>query len=134
MGESRKITRTTNGSRINRDYVAKQSGDYGRGIRNPLRVFSLCKHFFKTNVHFCESVTNIILLQMNCETDFVARNREFQKLVSTITSACHNHVQQSTTSPDTYSKVNVYFHFLYMHYFNSFLINKPVVPIYRRFS
>ena len=34
------------------------------------------------------------ILQVNCETDFVARNNEFQEFVAKVTKAAHEHLTQ----------------------------------------
>ena len=41
------------------------------------------------------------MLQVNCETDFVARNEMFQSLVSQLTTACHHNMLQQQTSGHT---------------------------------
>jgi translation elongation factor EF-Ts len=50
------------------------------------------------------------MLQVNCETDFVARNEKFQNLVHHLTVACHNNLEKDA------SKVCIYFYLL-CHWF-----------------
>lgn len=45
------------------------------------------------------------MVEVNCETDFVARNENFQEFVQTVTKACAKHVAEMPTN-DTLSKVN----------------------------
>lgn len=44
------------------------------------------------------------MVEVNCETDFVARNETFQEFVQTVTQACAKHVSEMPTN-DTLSKV-----------------------------
>jgi elongation factor Ts len=37
---------------------------------------------------------NAALVEVNCETDFVARNKEFQKIVEEATRSCLNYTQK----------------------------------------
>lgn len=46
------------------------------------------------------------MVEVNCETDFVARNETFQEFVQTVTQACAKHVAEMPTN-DTLSKVNL---------------------------
>ena len=46
----------------------------------------------------------LCLLQINCETDFVAKNDSFKNLVARVTEVCHRHF--SATEED---KVYMYF-------------------------
>ena len=36
-------------------------------------------------------MVSVICFQVNCETDFVAKNENFQGLVAMITGVCHNY-------------------------------------------
>ena len=45
-------------------------------------------------VTFCCCFFFFFFLQINCETDFVARNEKFQDLVARITGVCHEHFSE----------------------------------------
>lgn len=47
----------------------------------------------------------VCLMQVNCETDFVARNEKFQQLVKDVTLASLAHHQNKTQSQGQYVKV-----------------------------
>ncbi|KAL4232317.1 hypothetical protein ACF0H5_009888 [Mactra antiquata] len=46
-------------------------------------------------VGLIEDDTSVTVVEVNCETDFVAKNENFQALVSQIVKACHKHTPQS---------------------------------------
>lgn len=48
-------------------------------------------------------------MQVNCETDFVARNEKFQQLVKDVTFATLAHHQNKNQSQAGYVKVNILF-------------------------
>lgn len=43
-----------------------------------------------------QSRAGATMVEVNCETDFVARNEKFQELVYRLTTACHDNLQQDT--------------------------------------
>lgn len=47
-----------------------------------------------------------VLVEVNCETDFVARNREFQKMVEETAKTCLDYVRNHQKSHDVITKVN----------------------------
>lgn len=61
------------------------------------------------------------MVEVNCETDFVARNNTFQQFVDTVTRACCHHVSEMPTN-DVLSKVkknhgNFFWFFLFYFLF-----------------
>lgn len=50
------------------------------------------------------------MVEVNCETDFVARNKQFQEFVDTVLKACLNHVSSMQTN-NGLSKVGSHFQF-----------------------
>lgn len=46
-----------------------------------------------------------VLVEINCETDFVSRNKEFEKMVKEATETCLNFVKNSPSSSDFVTKV-----------------------------
>lgn len=46
-----------------------------------------------------------VLIEVNCETDFVARNQEFQKIVEEVASTCLNFTRNHQKSSDGVTKV-----------------------------
>lgn len=48
------------------------------------------------------------LIEMNCETDFVAKNEKFQKLVDLVAKTCLHHSKVENPSPKSTSKVSLY--------------------------
>ncbi|CAH1117609.1 unnamed protein product [Phaedon cochleariae] len=46
-----------------------------------------------------------VLVEVNCETDFVARNKEFQKIVEDAAMSCLNFIKSQRKSQDTITKI-----------------------------
>lgn len=53
------------------------------------------------------------MVEVNCETDFVARNNTFQEFVDSVARACCQHVSEMPTN-DKLSKVNNYLPFFFV--------------------
>lgn len=48
----------------------------------------------------------VTMVEVNCETDFVSRNREFRNLVSAVTSTCHQYAKRLLPLSDPLSKIH----------------------------
>lgn len=59
-------------------------------------------------VGICISNNIGAMIEVNCETDFVARNKTFQQFVASATEACVTHVAKMPTN-DVLSKVDLFF-------------------------
>lgn len=53
------------------------------------------------------SPNNAVMLEMNCETDFVARNKKFQNLVQKVTQACFAASEKSKGTSSQLLKVSI---------------------------
>ncbi|XP_066138032.1 elongation factor Ts, mitochondrial isoform X2 [Euwallacea fornicatus] len=51
--------------------------------------------------------SNGVLVEVNCETDFVARNVEFEKMVKEATETCLNYLKNAPSSAHALSKINL---------------------------
>ncbi|ODN00794.1 Elongation factor Ts, mitochondrial [Orchesella cincta] len=59
-------------------------------------------------VSILSSQHNAVMMEVNCETDFVARNKKFQSLVQKITSGCYTYSKGQAGAVDTIlSKVSM---------------------------
>ncbi|XP_060516741.1 elongation factor Ts, mitochondrial [Cylas formicarius] len=47
------------------------------------------------------------LVEVNCETDFVARNKEFEKLVEEVAKTCLNYIKLDSVAHQSITKVNL---------------------------
>jgi elongation factor Ts len=56
-------------------------------------------------VSIFSSPTTSVMIEMNCETDFVARNKKFQSLVQKITQGCYNFSNEQHPAPTSFSKI-----------------------------
>lgn len=48
------------------------------------------------------------MVELNCETDFVAKNEKFQKLVDLVAKTCLHHTKAENPSPKSTSKVSIH--------------------------
>lgn len=80
-----------------------------RGFISHLLLVRLLFPFFLflNNFVFCLFVC-LFLMQVNCETDFVARNEKFQQLVKDVTFATLAHLRNKTQSQSGYVKVKMH--------------------------
>lgn len=52
-------------------------------------------------VSILSSQHNAVMMEVNCETDFVARNKKFQSLVQKLTNSCYTFSKGQTGAGDT---------------------------------
>ncbi len=52
-------------------------------------------------ISILSSQHNAVMMEVNCETDFVARNKKFQSLVQKITNGCYTFSKGQTGAADT---------------------------------
>lgn len=48
-----------------------------------------------------------VLVEVNCETDFVSRNREFESMVKEVAKTCLNYVKNSPNSANVVTRVSL---------------------------
>lgn len=63
------------------------------------------------------------MVEVNCETDFVARNKVFQSVVDVVTSSCLDFAKKQNILGNTFSKVFIIIFLNRINYYHHYIIS-----------